>query len=320
MSTAVAIHSMRHVYPASRRQKEPRTALNSVTLEIQEGEMFCLLGPNGSGKSTLFKILSTLLQPTSGTAEIFAIDLLQRPQIVRQMLGVVFQNPSLDAKLTTRENLLHQGHLYGLRGTDLVSRMNDVMRKVGVLDRANDLVEHLSGGYQRRVELAKCLLHDPKLLLLDEPSTGLDPGARHDFDDYLRQLGTSDGVTVLLTSHILDEAEKCDRIAVMDKGSIVAQGTPQSLKREIGGDVITIHTGQPEVLCASIQSKFGGSPRIIDATIRIERSNGHEFIPQLVQAFPGIIDAVMVSKPTLEDVFIERTGHTFWQANGVVRS
>lgn len=313
---AVQVNQLTHTYPAVRRQREPRIALSNISFNIARGEIFGLLGPNGSGKSTLFRILSTLLRPTGGSARIFDFDVLIDVQRVRQLLGVAFQHPSLDKKLTARENLFHQGHLYNLSGERLKSRIAEVLSKVGILDRANDLVEHLSGGTQRRVELAKALLHEPQLLILDEPSTGLDPGARREFMMYLDELKKNDGVTIVLTSHILDEADKCDRIAILDHGKLVALGTPQELKQEIGGDVISVTTSDPAGLADMVLKKFNTSALVVENTVHIERDRGHEFIPQLVQSFPGLIDSITLSKPTLEDVFIHKTGHRFWDDGG----
>ena len=311
MTSVVVIEDLSHAYPSSRKQKQERVALRNFSLTINKGEIFCLLGPNGSGKSTLFKILSTLLRPTSGSAKIFEFDVLQQPDKVRQCIGVVFQHPSLDKKLTVKENLLHQGHLYNLRGTMLEQRIHETLSLVGLLDRSNDLIENLSGGMQRRVELAKSLLHNPPLLLLDEPSTGLDPGARIDFMNYLSELRNINGVTVILTTHILDEAEKGNRLAIMDLGNLVALGSPQELKHEIGGDIISMTSKDPHALSKSIQQRFGEVVQVVDQTVRIERRNGHEHVPQLVEAFPGQIETVILSKPTLEDVFIRKTGHKF---------
>ncbi|HZY09857.1 MAG TPA: ABC transporter ATP-binding protein [Bacteroidota bacterium] len=320
MQPAVDVASLTHTYPATRRTAEPRRALNNISLQINQGEIFCLLGPNGSGKSTLFRILSTLINPTDGQATILGFDVSQQQTEVRKCIGVVFQNPSIDKKLTVEENLIHQGHLYNLRGSMLHQRIEKILAQLGLSDQSDDLVEHLSGGMQRRVEIAKGLLHSPQLLLLDEPSTGLDPGARRDLINYLQQLRSSDGVTIVLTTHILEEAEQCDRIAILDLGNIVALDTPLELKSKIGGDVITIKTNQSQDLCEMIQKKFGGSPMIIDNSIHIELQNGHEFLPRLVQTFPGMIDAVTVSKPTLEDVFIQKTGHKFWNNGNITTS
>lgn len=317
MTHAIDVAELTHSYPPSRRKEAPRIALHDLSFHVDEGEVFGLLGPNGSGKSTLFRILATLLRPAHGSAQIYGFNVADRAHEIRQLIGVVFQNPSLDTKLTVAENLLHQGHLYNLHGTALKNRMREMLSLVGVTERAHDLVERLSGGLQRRVELAKGMLHQPRVLLLDEPSTGLDPGARKEFDDYLLRLRNENGTSIFLTTHILDEAEQCDRIAILDKGQLVALGTPLELKREIGGDVISVATPEPTTLCDMIRQKFGGEPRVVDGTIRIERANGHEFVPQLVEAFLGQIDAIAVSKPTLEDVFIHKTGHRFWDGERV---
>jgi ABC-2 type transport system ATP-binding protein len=228
---------------------------------------------------------------------------------VRRDLGVVFQAPGLDKKLTVRENLKHQGHLYGMSGTTLVDRIETILSRLALTDRGNDLVETLSGGLKRRVEVAKGLLHKPKLLLLDEPSTGLDPGARRDLWDYLGELKKSERMTIIVTTHLMEEAEKCDRVAILNEGNLVALGTPAALKSEIGGDVISVETPNPEGLRGEIEKKFSARAQVVDGVLRIERANGHEFIPQLVSAFPGQITSVTLGKPTLEDVFVKHTGH-----------
>ena len=282
-----------------------RVALDNVSFAVNRGELFGLLGPNGGGKTTLFRILSTLMPARDGRVQ------MDGGVIDRRRIGVVFQSPSLDKKLTVRENLVHQGHIYGLRGAKLRQRVEELLRRFGLADRTGDVVEKLSGGLRRRVELAKGLLHKPELLLLDEPSTGLDPLARHELGEYLEELRTKDGVTVLLTTHIMDEADRCDRLAILDRGKLVALDSPRALKERVGGDVITVGTTKPAELSEKIQSRFGIKPVVVDHTLRIERPRGHEFIPELVEAFPGEIDSVSVGKPTLEDVFIHLTGHRF---------
>ena len=311
----VEVADLSLIYPAKRGKDEPRTALQNVSFTVPRGEIFGLLGPNGGGKTTLFRILSTLLVPTAGTACIFGLDVVKESTEVRKRIGVVFQAPSLDKKLTVTENLRHQGHLYGMRGPGLAQRGQEMLNRVGLSDRAEDLVETLSGGMQRRVEVAKGFLHRPDLLLLDEPSTGLDPGARRDLWEYLRTLREKEGVTILVTTHLMEEAERCDRLGILNEGKLVALDSPDALKAKIGGDVIIISTREPEKLRQAIESKFGGNPLVLDGTVRIERGRGHEFIPTVVEAFPGQIDAVSVGKPTLEDVFIHQTGHRFWAEN-----
>ncbi|MCZ6492214.1 MAG: ABC transporter ATP-binding protein [Acidobacteria bacterium] len=303
---AVEIDGLTHLYGTQK-------ALAEVSFTVQEGEMFGLLGPNGGGKTTLFRILSTLLLPTAGRARILGLDVVSEFRQVRKKIGVVFQSQTLDGKLTSAENLRHQGHLYGLRGSKLRERIEQALDRLGMADRRNQLVETLSGGLRRRVELAKGLLHQPDLLLLDEPSTGLDPGARRDLWDYLSQLRRSDGVTVLLTTHLLEEADECDHLVILHQGALVASGTPDALKKEVGEQVILMDAREPENLREQLHQRFQVDAAILDGKVRFEHPRGHEFIPQLVEAFPGEIQSVMLSKPTLEDVFIRRTGHRFWE-------
>jgi ABC-2 type transport system ATP-binding protein len=289
-----------------------RTALNGVSFDVHSAELFGLLGPNGSGKTTLFRILSTLMVPSSGTAIVAGLDAVREPGAVRRHIGVVFQAQSVDPKLTARENLWHQGHLYGLHGSELKSRIDEILTRVGLLDRANERVETFSGGMQRRIELAKGLLHHPEVLLLDEPTTGLDPGARRDLWQYLSILRDQERVSIIVTTHLMEEAERCDRLAILNEGNLVALGTPASLTREIGGDVILLEARDPQALSAQIRERFHVDASVMEKYVRIEIENGHRFIPDVVEAFPGEIQSLSMSKPTLEDVFIHRTGHRFW--------
>ncbi|MGA8861485.1 MAG: ATP-binding cassette domain-containing protein [Candidatus Sulfotelmatobacter sp.] len=290
-----------------------RTALNGVSFDVRPAELFGLLGPNGSGKTTLFRILSTLMLPTAGRATIMGCDAAQEPARLRRQIGVVFQAQSIDLKLTAYENLWHQGHLYGLRGAALKNRIQEILSRVGLADRAKELVETFSGGMQRRIELAKGLLHHPGVLLLDEPTTGLDPGARRDLWQYLRTLRDEEHVSVLVTTHLMEEAERCDRLAIMNEGNLVALGTAAELKSEIGGDVILLDAAHDAgVLAERIRSRFHVDTTVLENQVRIERQGAHRFVTEVVEAFPGEIEALSVSKPALEDVFIRRTGHKFW--------
>ena len=290
-------------------------ALRKVAFSVSTGEIFGLLGPNGSGKTSLFRVLTTLLSPSAGSISVFGQSVARSPASVRRFAGVVFQSQSLDRKLTVIENLRHQGHLYGLSGAELRQRTAEVLERFGLSERGSDIVEILSGGMKRRVELAKSILHRPRLLLLDEPSTGLDPGARREFWQYLEALNRQDGTTVLLTTHLMDEAEKCHRLAILNEGVLVALDTPEALKSRVGGDVIVLRTQDAQQLSRSISSRFGLPATVMDNTVRIERPKGHEFITDLVESFPGQIDAVSLSKPSLEDVFIHMTGRAFWAKN-----
>jgi ABC-2 type transport system ATP-binding protein len=299
-SPAVEVEDLRHVY-------SDREALGGVNFSVARGEMFALLGPNGGGKTTLFKILSTLMPPTSGVVRLWSYDLSREPLRVRQRLGVVFQHPSLDRKLTVLENLRHHGHLYGLSGRELQRRTQAMLARVGLTNRANDLVETLSGGLQRRAELAKGLLHEPDILVLDEPNTGLDPAARRDFMNYLQHLREQEGVTILLTTHFMEDAERCDRVGILHEGKLVALGAPDALKQSIGGDIVVIQSHDPHGLQKKLRERFGCEATVVDGSLRVERPRGHEFIRDAVEAFPGEITSAAFGKPTLEDVFIHLT-------------
>ena len=299
-SLAVQVEALHHSYG-------DREALSGVSFSVQRGEMFALLGPNGGGKTTLFKILSTLMPPTSGDLYVLGYDIVREPFLVRRQLGVVFQHPSLDQKLTVIENLRHHGHLYDMSGRTLQSRMRAMLERFGLNERANDLVETLSGGLQRRAELAKGLLHAPAVLVLDEPNTGLDPTARRDLMNYLQQLCQQEGVTILLTTHFMEDAEQCDRVGIMHEGKLVALGTPAALKQQIGGDIVVLHATDPYGLQKKLRERFKCEPALVDGTLRVEQPRGHQFIRDIVEAFPGEITSAAFGKPTLEDVFIHLT-------------
>src|SRR5438067_6134315 len=291
---------------------DDRAALTGVSFDVRPAELFGLLGPNGSGKTTLFRILSTLMVPRGGNSTILGHDVAKNPGSLRREIGVVFQAQSVDLKLTAAENLQHQGHLYGLHGSALRARIKEILERVRLADRAREKAETFSGGMQRRLELAKGLLHGPRVLMLDEPTTGLDPGARRDLWQYLRILRDEEQVTVLVTTHLMEEAERCDRLAILNEGKLVALGTPAELKREIGGDVIVLEAREPESLAMRIHTRFAVDVSVVEGLLRIERDHGHRFVTDVVEAFPGEIESVSVAKPSLEDVFIRRTGHRFW--------
>jgi ABC-2 type transport system ATP-binding protein len=288
-----------------------RVALDALDLTAPRGEIVALLGPNGSGKSTLFRILATLLRPTSGTARVDGRDVLAEPDAVRRSLGVAFQAASLDAKLSVRENLVHQGHLYGLSGSALRQRVDEALAGAEVADRADDRVEKLSGGLRRRADLARALLHRPPVLLLDEPSAGLDPGARETLLAALVRYRERDGGSCLLTTHLLEEAERCDRVAVLDHGRLVAQGRPEELVREIGGEVVELVTDAPEEVARAVSERFDRPATIVDGSVRLEAERGAELLPLILAALPGRIRAASVARPTLADVFFRRTGHRY---------
>jgi ABC-2 type transport system ATP-binding protein len=303
----IHVENLQHAYNG-------RVALKDVSFDVYPAEIFGLLGPNGSGKTTMFRILSTLMLPMGGRAVINGSDSASDPARLRQHIGVVFQAPSIDVKLSARENLQHVGHLYGMRGASLDARVKEMLARVGLSDRANERAETFSGGMQRRLELAKGLLHHPSVLLLDEPTTGLDPGARRDLWQYLAILRDEEQVTVIVTTHLMEEAERCDRLAILSEGQLVALGTPAELKSEIGGDVLLLEARHnPEELAVRISQRYGAEATVLDdGKVRLEQDQGHRFVTDVVEAFPGEIQSVSVSKPTLEDVFIHRTGHRFW--------
>lgn len=290
-----------------------RRALDSVSLQLGPAQILGLLGPNGGGKTTLFRLVTTLIPLQQGDIAIDGVDVRQNPSLVRRKLGVTFQSASLDGRLTVQENLTYQGHLYGLTGARLRDRMATVVGWLGIGNRLSDLAGTLSGGLQRRVEIAKSLLHQPTLLVLDEPSTGLDPGARRDLWLALEAVRTDEGLSILVTTHLMDEAERCDRLGILDRGRLVALDAPEMLRRSLGGDVLTLTTPHPETLARELQTQLGIAPTTWGTSLRIDHPRPQELIPGLLSQFGDSISSLAVSKPTLEDVFLKRTGHAFWE-------
>ena len=285
-----------------------RAALVDVSFVVRAGTLLTLLGPNGGGKTTLFRIVSTLIPTGPGHVKVLGRDVAQHAAEVRRLIGVVFQSPSLDGQLTVRENLRCHGALYGMRGPHLASRIDASLGLVDLTDRANDRVKTLSGGLQRRVELAKAWLPDPQVLVLDEPSTGLDPGARRDIWTHLDRLRRDQGTSIVLTTHLMEEAVRADQVAVLHEGHLVALGSPQELMAEVGGDVILISSHRLDRLATDIRERFHQPVEVLDGHLRIERPRGHEFVSELVEAFRGDIESVSFGKPILEDVFLHHTG------------
>ena len=322
---AVEARGVEYTYPARRSRRGrhgepavgPGKALAGLDFQVAPGEIYGFLGPNGGGKTTLFRILATLTPAERGTIQVFGVELRRQAREVRRRLGVVFQNPSLDLQLTVAENLTHQGQLYGLTGRDLAARIERQMARFRLADRRDQRARELSGGLRRRAEIAKALLHEPRLLLLDEPSTGLDPAARRDLWDTLEELQQG-GVTVLLTTHFMEEGDRCDRLALIDQGKMVAEGAPAVLKEEIGGDVVTLTGPDPAAVARDLAARFPElRPEVRDGAVRLERERAHEWVARLVEALPGRIDAVTVARPTLEDVFLHRTGRRLYGGEAV---
>ena len=304
MNDKITVENLTHTYGT-------RCALDNISFTVSCGEIFCLLGPNGSGKTTLFKILSTLMKPTSGNVDILGFDLNTKSKAIRKLLGVVFQHPGLDIKLTVTENLRHHGHLYGLKGKTLKLRISELLDKFGINDRSHDIVEELSGGLRRRVEIAKAMLHSPSVLLLDEPSSGLDVGSRRQLNDNLNSLATTENILILLTTHHLDEADLSTRVGMLDSGRLVTVGAPDELKDIITGNVVLIETTNGDTLSQAIAERFEVSHTLIGNHIHIECKQGHEFVKEVAAAFPNDIRSVRVGKASLEDVFTKLTGNPF---------
>jgi ABC-2 type transport system ATP-binding protein len=306
MPDAVVVSNLSHSYG-------DRKALDDVSFAIEEGDFFALLGPNGGGKTTLFRILSTLLKAQTGELAVFACDVRKSPDDVREQLSVVFQSPSLDKRLKVRENLRHRGHLYGLRGSELRKEIDKRLEQLGVADRANDVVDTLSGGLKRRVELAQALLSKPRLLLLDEPTTGLDPKVRRDFWELLSKLHRDESMTIVYTTHLFDEAEHCNRLAILDRGRLVACDSTDALKRELRNNVISIQTTESDAISAAL-TEMGLEPRQVNTTLRVQTDDVTSVLPDVVSRFGDSIEAISSRRASLEDVYISRTGHHFEDA------
>ena len=283
-------------------------ALRDVTLQVAPGTLYGLLGPNGSGKTTLFRILSTLMPPSEGHAEVFGEDTTQRPDAVRKRIGVVFQDEALDEALTVRENLRFQAGLYGLHGAAREERIEALLTRLGVADRADDPVKELSGGLRRRADLARGLLHRPDLLLLDEPTSGLDPAARRTFWTAMERLQEAEGTTLLLATHLMDEAERCDRVGILSDGVLVADGTPTALKDDLGDETLWLDTESPSRLRDRIEAQFGVPTRIVGAVVQVAPSDPPAFLSTLYEAMGSRIRSATIRTPTLEDVFMVHAG------------
>jgi ABC-2 type transport system ATP-binding protein len=289
-------------------------AVRGIDLEVGAGEIFGFLGPNGAGKSTTISILCTLVRPTSGVATVAGIDVLKDPSAVRARIGLVFQDPSLDGQLTARENLDFHAYLYGLPAATRKQRIDDALSIVELTDRAESTVLTYSGGMRRRLEIARGILHYPQVLFLDEPTLGLDPQTRNKIWDYLNAVRTREHITIFMTTHYMDEAEWCDRIAIMDHGEIVALDSPEALKGGVGKDRVTIHTDDNDAAIAALARQFGIEATTSEGAVTFGVVAGEQFVPRLFAEFELPIRAVSVSRPTLDDVFMSYTGSTIRDA------
>ena len=300
--SVVDIEHLTHRYGA-------RTAVRDVSLEVYAGELFGLLGPNGGGKTTLFRILSALVTPTNGGASVYGHDTVVEPDRVRERLGFVFQHAALDEALTVNENLEFHGALYGLSGQPLRARISDLLGLFGLSDRADERVKYLSGGLARRVDLARGLLHAPSLLLLDEPTTGLDPGARRAFWEALERLRLEEDTTVMVATHLMEEAAQCGRVGIIDRGQMVALGAPDALTRELGETMIWLHSSDPDDLRDRIEAQFGLGARVVGGRVQVGHDDAPSLLAGLYEAFGDRIESSAIRHPSLEDVFLARTGY-----------
>ncbi len=285
-------------------------ALSGVNLQVGAGEIVSILGPNGSGKTTLFRLLCTLMPLQAGEIHIGGFDCKTEPMDVRGQIGIVFQSPSLDIKLTVDENIACQGALYGIKGAELQQRRDELLTRFHLKDRRSDFCESLSGGLKRRVELAKGMLHRPRLLLLDEPSTGLDPAARLSFWDAIQTMA-DEGMAVLMTTHLLEEADKADRVLIMSQGKVIAQGAPEQLRAEMGEGVVTIVAQDVEAVEQLLVERLGLSPQRMHHQLRLQSESPASLVPVLVETLGDRAQSISIGRPSLEDVFIAKTGLEF---------
>jgi len=294
-------------------------AVRGIDLDVAEGELFGFLGPNGAGKSTTIKILCTLVQPTGGTATVAGHDVGTERDAVRRGIGLVFQEPTLDGYLTAEQNLRFHGELYGVPRAELVLRMDEVLEMVGLADRRHDQVMAFSGGMRRRLEIARGLLHSPTVLFLDEPTVGLDPQTRASIWDYIAELRQRKDITVFVTTHYMEEAEHCDRIAIMDQGRIVALDTPEALRSAIGADRIQIRTDDDELAITRLRERLDVDAAVHGGQVTFAVPGGAGFVPRLFTELGVGIASVTVTRPSLDDVFMNYTGRTLNDADSAPR-
>jgi len=292
-------------------------AVRGVEFAVKTGEVFGFLGPNGAGKTTTINMLCTLVKPTAGSATVAGHDVMRERDDVRRNIGLVFQDPTLDGYLTAEQNLRLHAELYGVQSNLVKPRMRQVLEMIGLWDRKDSVVATFSGGMRRRLEIARGLMHSPRVLFLDEPTIGLDPQTRRSIWTYIRELKEREEITIFMTTHYMDEAEWCDRIAIMDHGQIVALDSPETLKAGVGTDRVTIHTDDDEAAITALAERFGVEAGIVEGAVSFGVPAGEEFVPRLFQdwdpAHPSI-RSVSVSRPTLDDVFMSFTGSSIRDA------
>ena len=289
-------------------------AVRGIDLSVEADETFGFLGPNGAGKSTTINILCTLIRPTEGSARVAGYDVVRERDEVRRNIGLVFQDTTLDGYLTAERNLRLHAELYGMPRSLIAPRVRDVLDIVGLWDRRGSKVSTFSGGMKRRLEIARGLLHSPRVLFLDEPTIGLDPQTRASIWSYIRELRNREHITIFMTTHYMDEAEYCDRIAIIDQGKIIALDTPQALKASIGKDRVQIHTDDDARAIKALREQFGITATMAEGAVTFAVEEGEQFIPKLFSDFPVVIQSVNVSRPSLDDVFMSYTGTTIRDA------
>lgn len=284
------------------------TAVDHVNFEVNEGEIFGFLGPNGAGKSTTINMLATLLTPTEGEAWINSYHILSQKDMVRKSIGMVFQDPSLDDRLTAEENLRFHARLYQVKPDNYKKQIDVVLKLVDLIDRRKNIVKTFSGGMKRRLEIARGLIHFPKVLFLDEPTLGLDPQTRVHLWEYIVKVKEEHGMTIFMTTHYMNEAENCDRIGIIDYGKIVALDTAANLKKLVGGDIIRLETMEMEKLKSEITGRYGIQVKEDKNSIYFEVEDGEKFLPSILREAESSIDSIELRKPTLDDVFLYLTG------------
>jgi ABC-2 type transport system ATP-binding protein len=289
-------------------------AVHGVSFTVPPGEVFGFLGPNGAGKSTTINMLCTLAMPTSGAARVSGFDVVTQRDAVRRHIGLVFQDTTLDVQLTAEQNLRFHAELYGIDSGVIAGRMDQMLAMVGLDDRRDHRVLTFSGGMKRRLEIARGLMHSPRVLFLDEPTIGLDPQTRSSIWRYIRALQASEGTTIFMTTHYMDEAELCDRIAIMDRGEIVVLDTPEALKAGVGADRVVLGTADDDAALAALRDRFGIDAAVAEGAVTFHVENGEAFVPRLFAELDIAITSVAVSRPTLDDVFMRHTGTTIRDA------
>ena len=290
------------------------TAVDDISFQVEEGEVFGFLGPNGAGKTTTINILCTLMRPTAGSAKVAGYDVATQRDAVRQSIGLVFQDPTLDERLTAYENMRFHAHIYNLPGKEHSPRIEEALRVVDLWDRRHAVVRTYSGGMRRRLEIARGMLHYPHVLFLDEPTIGLDPQTREHIWDYIIELQRKHAITIFMTTHYMEEAEHCDRIGIIDQGKLVALDTPDALKRMVGADIVSLRTDDNARASQEIKERYGLDTQNEDSRIRLEVADGAEFIPRLVRELGVVVASIDLHRPTLDDVFLKLTGRAIRDA------